>query len=135
MYDSQTVEIVRGRILRLDFVTPMRGMSPGVLLALGTVRGELPVHLGPAWFIENQNRELLRGDKVEVTGSRVIVEGQVVLMAALVSKGDGVLALRHLDGFPVWSGWRQRGEGCPYCGNCACGMPPCRGMEVRSPRS
>jgi hypothetical protein len=127
LYDPETVETVRGRVLRLDFVTPLNGMSPGVLAILGTVRGELPVHLGPAWFIENQNGELRRNEEVEITGSRIVMEGDVILMAALIAKDDRVFTLRHMDGFPIWSGWRVPDEGCPYCSRCSCGMPGCRG--------
>jgi hypothetical protein len=50
------------------------------------------------------------GDRVEITGSRVTVEGKPTIIAAEVRKGDEVLQLRDAAGVPVWAGWRKRGR-------------------------
>lgn len=106
-YDTKTVETVSGEVLKVDRITPMHGMSAGVHLVVKTEKGDVSVHLGPQWYLENQDVKLATGDKVEVKGSRVTVQGQPALIAAEVKKGDGLLKLRDEAGIPIWSGWRR----------------------------
>jgi hypothetical protein len=109
MYDPKTVDTVTGEVVKVDRITPMRGMSGGVHLVLKTDKGDVSVHLGPQWYLENQDVKIEPKDTVEVTGSRVTVQGQPALIAAEVKKGDQVLKLRDAAGIPVWAGWRKRG--------------------------
>jgi len=108
MYDPKTIETISGEVLSVDKITPMKGMSYGVHLTLKTDNETLSVHLGPGWFMENQDVKLESGDKIEVKGSQITFEGQSVIIAAEIKKGDAVLVLRDASGFPVWSGWRRR---------------------------
>ncbi|MBN1505016.1 MAG: DNA-binding protein [Candidatus Eisenbacteria bacterium] len=108
MYNSATVTTIAGEVLSVETITPYKGMSYGVHLVLKTKDGKLSVHLGPAWFVENQDTRIERGDKVEVLGSRITFDGKPAVIAAEVKKGDDVLKLRDENGFPVWSGWRRR---------------------------
>jgi len=110
MYDAKTVDKVTGEVATVDSITPMRGMSGGVHVALKTAQGEVSVHLGPQWYLENQDVKIEPGDRVEITGSRVTVEGKPTIIAAEVRKGDEVLQLRDAAGVPVWAGWRKRGR-------------------------
>ena len=52
-------------------------------------------------------------DKVEIKGSRVTMQGQPVLIAAEVKKGDETLKLRDDAGIPLWAGWDPVGESRP----------------------
>lgn len=109
LYDASTVETARGKVLRVERVTPMRGMSNGVHVVLTLESGAtLAVHLGPAWFIENQEFAIQPGDTLEVTGSRVTFEGAPALLAKRVANGDRELLLRDEAGFPMWSAARRR---------------------------
>ena len=110
MYDAKTVDKVTGEVAKVDTITPMRGMSGGVHVALKSEQGEVSVHLGPQWYLENQDVKIEPGDRVEITGSRVTVEGKPTIIAAEVRKGDEVLQLRDAAGVPVWAGWRKRGR-------------------------
>jgi hypothetical protein len=107
MYDSKTVETVTGEVVNVDRITPMRGMSGGVHLVVKTDKGDVSVHLGPQWYLENQDVKIEPKDKVEIKGSRVTMQGQSVLIAAEVKKGDEVLKLRDDAGIPLWAGWRR----------------------------
>jgi hypothetical protein len=89
-------------------VTPMNGMSAGVHLLLKTDKETIPVHLGPEWYISNQELKLEPKDKVEVKGSRVMFNGKPAIIASEVVKGEQVLKLRDDNGIPLWSGWRRR---------------------------
>jgi hypothetical protein len=87
----------------------MRGMSSGVHLVVKTDKGDVSVHLGPQWYLENQDVKIQPKDKVEVKGSRVTVQGQPAIIAAEVEKGGETLVLRDEAGVPMWAGWRAQG--------------------------
>lgn len=108
MYDPKTVETISGEVERVDMITPMKGMSGGVHLVVKTDKEPISVHLGPAWYIENQDVKIQPKDKVEITGSRITFDGKPAIIAKEVKKGDEVLSLRDDNGYPVWSGWRKK---------------------------
>lgn len=106
MYDVQTIETIAGEVLAVERITPMIVMSYGVHIVLQTDTDTISVHLGPGWFIENQDVKIAPRDKIEIQGSRITFEGKPAIIAAEVKKGDDVLMLRDAGGYPVWSGWR-----------------------------
>jgi hypothetical protein len=108
MYDTKTVGTISGVVEKVDMIMPMRGMSYGVHLLVKTEKGVFDVHLGPGWYIENQDVKIMPGDKVEVTGSKVTFGNRPAIIAAEVRKGDELLRLRDPNGVPVWAGWRRR---------------------------
>lgn len=108
LYNPRTVETVSGVVVSVNRFTPIRGLSYGIHVMVKTEKDTLSVHLGPAWFIDNQESKIKAGDKVEIKGSRVTYEGKPAIIAAEVSKGDETLTLRDADGIPAWSGWRRR---------------------------
>ncbi|NLC71114.1 MAG: DNA-binding protein [Desulfuromonadaceae bacterium] len=130
MFSPHDLETMKGEIVTIEKGIPRMGMGHGVRMVLKTDKGEIPVHLGPSWYIENQDVKLEAGDQVEVTGARVKVQAkgemhhgqgmmgvrpwmmddQEFLMASEVKKGDQVLVLRDKDGMPRWGGWRSRGK-------------------------
>ncbi len=108
MYNPKTVETLTGEVVSVDKITPMKGMSYGIYLTMKTEKETVSVHLGPGWYIENQDIKIEPKDKVEVKGSRVTFGGKPAIIAAEVKKGKEALKLRDESGFPVWSGWRRR---------------------------
>jgi len=83
-------------------------MSQGVHMMLKTDKETISIHLGPSWYIENQDIKIEPKNKVEVKGSRITFEGKPAIIATEVKKGNEMLKLRDEKGFPVWSGWRRR---------------------------
>ncbi len=108
MYDPATVETVSGEVLEVRQFMPRPGMHQGVHLLLKTDGETISVHLGPAWFLENQDVMIEPKDRIEVTGSRITFDGKPAIVAAEVKKGEENLILRDKNGFPAWSGWRRR---------------------------
>ena len=106
MYDPNNLTTVSGEVISVDTFTPRSGMSGGMDLQLKTDDETLDIHLGPAWYLQNQDIQIQPGDKIEVTGSKVDFNRQPAMMAASVKKGDTTLILRDDNGFPVWQGWR-----------------------------
>jgi hypothetical protein len=109
MYNPQTVEVLGGEVVSMERMTPGKGMKYGLHAMVKTEKETISVHLGPGWYLENQDMGIIKvGDKIEVKGSRVTFEGKPALIAAEVRKGDQVLTLRDANGIPAWSGWRRR---------------------------
>jgi len=108
MYNPATVETISGEVIGIDKITPMKGMQYGVHMTVKTDKEAISVHLGPGWFIENQDMKIKPKDKIEVKGSKVTFNGKPAIIAAEIKKGEDVLKLLDDDGFPAWSGWRRR---------------------------
>jgi|WetSurMetagenome_2_1015567.scaffolds.fasta_scaffold115294_1 hypothetical protein len=108
MYNPKTVETISGEVVSIDKITPMKDMYYGVHAVIKTDKETISVHLGPGWYIENQDVKIAPKDKIEVKGSRITFEGKPAIIAAEVKKGDDVLMLRDAGGLPAWSGWRRR---------------------------
>ena len=108
MYNPKTVEPIRGVVEKIETITPMKGMSYGVHLLVKTNKEGIDVHLGPSWYIENQDLKIMPGDNIEITGSRVTIQDKPAIIAAEIKKGNEVLELRDENGFPAWAGWRRR---------------------------
>jgi hypothetical protein len=108
MYDPKTVTTFGGVVEKIEKITPMKGMSYGVHLLVKTDKEVIDVHLGPSWYIENQDLKIMPGDNIEITGSRITIQDKPAIIAAEVKKGNEVLKLRDENGFPVWAGWRRR---------------------------
>jgi hypothetical protein len=107
MYDPKTAETVKGTVVSVDRVAPMKGMNAGLHLVVKSDAETISVHLGPSWYLENQDVKIQQGDVVEVKGSRVTIAGKPALIAAEVKKGEATLRLRDETGIPVWTGWRR----------------------------
>lgn len=110
VFDPSTVQTVKGEISRVEQLTPARGpgrMGGGIHLVVKTDKETIPVHLGPAWYVDKQGVKLAAGDKIEVRGSRVTLDGQPAIIASDVTKGSQVLHLRDSNGVPAWAGWRR----------------------------
>ena len=108
MYDPKTVETIRGEVVRVDTMAFGKGMSYGIHLVVKTDKETIPVHLGPGWYIQNQDVPINPKDDILVKGSRISCDSKPALVAAEVQKGNEILKLRDDNGFPAWSGWRQR---------------------------
>ncbi len=108
-WNPATVETLKGEVMTKDIITPPQGRS--LLPAVGmTLKKEddyaIYVHLGPEWYMDKQELDINVGDKVEVTGSRIMVEGNAVLLVSSIKKGDKTWQFRDPQGFPYWSGRR-----------------------------
>lgn len=107
MYDPKTVETVTGKVDSVGEVSMRGGRYTGIELVLVTVKDTINVHLGPSFFIEKQQTKVVKNDTVQVTGSRITLQGKHVLIASEVKKGDQVLKLRDEQGIPAWGGGRR----------------------------
>jgi len=107
MYDPSKIVTVKGTVVELATVAPMKGMHQAVALMVKTDTETLEVHLGPEWYVGRLDTQIRKGDTVEVMGSKASSSGKTWIVAAEVKRGKDVLVLRNEAGVPVWAGWRR----------------------------
>ncbi|MDX1638678.1 MAG: hypothetical protein R3281_11960 [Balneolaceae bacterium] len=106
-YNPSTVETIEGEVSEIVYIRKNTGSRiHGVHLVVKTEEGLVPVHLGPAWYVERQ-APFKAGDRVTVVGSRITFNDEPAVVAARVTRGEMTLQLRDQDGFPAWRGWRK----------------------------
>lgn len=108
-WNPATVETLKGEVMTKDTITPSKGRSgmPAVGMTLKKEDDYAAyVHLGPQWYFDKQDLGINVGDKIEVTGSKSMVEGNTVLLVSSIKKGDRTWQFRDQQGFPFWSGRR-----------------------------
>ncbi|MGE3762861.1 MAG: DUF2202 domain-containing protein [Kofleriaceae bacterium] len=112
-YDGTRSETIRGSIVRVEQTVATRargGRSEGVHVIVRVENGDtVDVHVGPAWFLEDQELSLRAGDTILVIGSRVQIDGAPAVIARKITTPERELVLRDDAGVPRWSMGR-RGE-------------------------
>jgi hypothetical protein len=101
-YDVKTVETITGRVLSVENITVPKRRGYLVQVMLQTDREVIPIHLGPLWFIVKETPRIEVNDIITVTGSRMMLDGRTVVVAADIAKGNELLKLRQNDGIPFW---------------------------------
>lgn len=104
-FDPEKVEEIEGKVLELDHTKEKNNEIRGTYLHIRAGDEILPVHLGPAWYIDRQKNRFKAGDKIQVKGSRVPINGKEGIVATSVTKGSKQLRLRDKSGTPFWYGW------------------------------
>lgn len=108
MFNRQGIVFLTGTIEGIKPVSPVKGMTEGVIAVLKTQEGTIELALGPKWFINNQKISFSRNDMIEVRGVRVTLHKKTFFIPARIIKGNYVLELRNEDGVPVWDAVRRR---------------------------
>jgi len=107
IYDPKTEVTVKGTVEEV-MQYPRKRNSTGTHLMLKASDGILDVHVGPSWFLSQQKIEFAKGNEIEVTGSKVKVDGKDALIAREIKKDGNVITLRNAQGVPEWAGNRSR---------------------------
>jgi hypothetical protein len=101
-YDKKTETTVKGPIDEVKLIDTPSGVQ-GTHLMIKQGKETIEVFVGPTAFLERQKFPLAKGDAVEVTGSRVTINGIPALLARQIRKADTILILRDETGRPVWA--------------------------------
>ena len=107
LYNPALADNLTGEVVKVEKVTPIKGMTYGVQLLLKTEKETIPVHLGPGWYVARLDIKIGKGDTVEVKGARTNFQDNQVIIAGEIKKGENVLVMRDANGTPVWAGWRR----------------------------
>lgn len=100
LFDKKSMHTVKGTVTEVtidqvhgDLVKATIGMKKGSVLAV----------LGPSWYLQQQGIELKSGDKVTVRGSKVVHNGQEIVIATNLKADKHSLDIRSKQGSPMWS--------------------------------
>lgn len=101
-YNPQTVTTIKGTVESL--AAPQTRRMRHESLVVKTDQGSITVHLGPAWYMSQNQMIFNPGDAVEVTGSQMQAAGGAILVAKEVTVKGKTLKLRDDQGLPLWRG-------------------------------
>ena len=114
LYNPQTVTTVTGTVEKLEELSMGGNGGMGMKfreLLLKTDKGNLMVHLGPSWYLDQQKFAVKAGDTVEVTGSQVTLNNQPAIIAREIKANGQTMKLRDDQGIPAWRGMGRGGMG------------------------
>jgi hypothetical protein len=120
MYNPKTETTVSGTVEQVRTISRGAGWG-GTHLDLKTGTGTLDIHVGPSRYVASKGFTFAKGDKIEVTGSKVSFHEHDAIIAREIKIGGKVLTLRNDQGIPEWAGGRRGGG--PGTGRSA-GAPP-----------
>lgn len=97
-YDTASEVSISGMLAQ----PPSRGRN-GLHLSVRESGGEMvDVRTAPGSYLASRGLSLSEGDEVEVTGSRMTVRGESVLVAREVTKQGRTIDFRDRAGKPLW---------------------------------
>lgn len=107
---GERVEL-RGTVKAINTESMIRNMSDAVVVTVEAQDGKTKkVCLGPAWFIDHQDRMVNEGQTVAVTGRTVMMDGTSIVMAQEVRIGNRTMVLRDDSGNPAWQVWKTTAQ-------------------------
>ncbi len=106
-YDTATEVTLPGTITKVETHMGKMGWT-GTHLVVSFEAETLTVHVGPSSYLTQRGFSFAPGEQIEVTGSRIKLEGSDVLIAREIKRGEKVLMLRNSQGIPAWSRNRWR---------------------------
>ena len=109
LYNTATETTLQGTVRAVTNPAGRRGWS-GTHLSLQSGGQTYDVHVGPSAYVANAGFTFAAGDRIEVTGSKVQLNGAGAIIAREITKDGKVLALRDKQGFPKWSGGRRNAQ-------------------------
>ncbi|HZQ69343.1 MAG TPA: hypothetical protein VFA68_12550 [Terriglobales bacterium] len=105
-YDPKNETTLHATIEEVKQMSDKRGWD-GTHLMVRTETGLLEVHVGPTDYIASNDFVFATGDTIEVTGSKVTLQGAPALLAREIRKDGKTLTLRDAQGFPKWAAGRR----------------------------
>ena len=106
LYDPSELDKFKGVVVGIKEVVPMPGMAPGVALLVRESDTEtILVHVCPSWYMGKNDIGIKKGDKVKVRGVWVEIDGEDVVIASKIKKGDYFELKVRLtkSGKPFWT--------------------------------
>jgi sporulation protein YlmC with PRC-barrel domain len=101
MFNPKTMDTVSGEILKIEYYDEM------TLMVYTDAKKPVLVALGPTSYFVSQVRMLQPGDKVTVTGSKVILDDTPYVIATKIKEGNEELHVRDKEGQPIWMAWKK----------------------------
>jgi hypothetical protein len=109
-YDPSTEATFKGTVEGVAEVNHPGFRGKGLHAMFKTDQGMFDVHIGPASFAIREQLTIVKGDELEVVGSKVKNDGSDVIIARTVKKGDRTTTLRNPKGIPLWSAGHRKNQ-------------------------
>ena len=105
LYDAQDVDTIKAVVLEMKEITPLPGMAPGLGMVIEEKNGERYLaHICPLAYKDETSIGIKKGDKIDLRGCLVEIDGKEVIMAAKIKKGEKAIKVRLTsDGKPFWA--------------------------------
>lgn len=102
-YNPTTEGVFKGTVVDVsDRQCPVSGgMGSHIVLKLDD-NSTIEVHLALTKFVKSYDLVFNKGDVVEVTGSKLKLEGVDTILAREVKRGNDTFVFRDKEGKPVW---------------------------------
>jgi hypothetical protein len=100
-YDVSTETKMKGIVQELKYLPPS-GAKPQARLLMKSGTDDVEIYLCPKSFLDDMGVTFKKGDEIQVTGSKIKLDGAELTLAREVSKGEDKLILRFDNGKPVW---------------------------------
>lgn len=101
IYNSQTVQTFQGEIVSVQKISFANKPAPYLQFIFRTAQGEYTVEAGPQWYLDARGITILSGEKIEVHGSIIEIEGKKIILADRLKQGNSEIKLRTSDGSPL----------------------------------
>lgn len=106
-FDPQNMVELMGKVLEFVNSQEKKDEIRGAALILETKDEEVPIHLGPTWYMDHQPHQFKQGDKIQVTGSKTRFKETEIIVATKIQRGNMEMILRDEEGNPVWESWHK----------------------------
>jgi hypothetical protein len=101
-YDFATETTLQGTVQEIKTFPCKLGGPSGFHLELMTDKGVVEVHVAAGKFLSEYGFTFAVGDEIEVTGSRVQMDGKDAFLARSIKKGQTTYVFRDKKGEPLW---------------------------------
>jgi hypothetical protein len=110
-YDTATLVDFKATVTGIREVPktdPLDGLYLAVKTEMGALKSEtFDVYVGPTDFLKAFEITFAKGDKIQVIGSKVKIDGVDTLLAREVSRQQTTVILRGKNGDPYWKTWAK----------------------------
>ncbi len=107
LYDANIMETFKGTVINIMTFNADRYIRNTIRFNLKTKDDTISIHIGPSWYLNYKKFSIKEGDKVIVTGSKIVYNSKPAVIASQIKKSNDKVELRNPEGFPLWSQWNN----------------------------
>lgn len=100
LYDASKEVSLQGTVAK--FTENSMDLPRGAHVLVQTSSGQIDVHLGDPRLLKLNNMTIAQGASIRIIGEAVTTNQGTFFLARLVQQGTQVVALRSMQGMPVW---------------------------------
>ncbi len=106
-YDANILETFKGTVINVTTFNPDQYIKNSIRFRLKTKNDTISIHIGPSWYLDYKKFSIREGEKVSVTGSKIVYNDKPAVIASQIKTSNDKIELRNPEGFPLWSHWNN----------------------------